>query len=85
MKNRSETLHDPNLKTKTLTVAVQHDQTRHHQDGVPVELQSRAVPGETAAPPAVPHAHTHHAGQAEAQAQRVAYVEAHDGPHPGRI
>lgn len=84
-KNRSETLYDPNVKIKSLTVAVQHNQTRYHQDGVPVELQTRAVPGETAAPLAVPHAHTHHAGQAEAQAQRVAYVETQDGPHPGEI
>lgn len=73
-------LYHPNLR-KSLTVAVQHNQTRYHQHGVPVELQGRAVPGETAAPPFVPQTHAHHAGQAQAQAQQEAYVEAHDGPH----
>lgn len=71
MKNRNETLRGLKLK-KALTVAVQHDQTRYHQDGVPVELQGRAVPGEAAAPLSVPQAHTHHAGQAQAQAEQVA-------------
>lgn len=52
---------------------------------MPVELHGRAVPGETAAPPAVPQAHAGHAGQAQAQAQQVARVEAHNGPHPGQM
>lgn len=70
---------------KSLTYTVHNHQTRDHQDGVPVELQGRAVPGEPASPLAAPHAHTNHAGQTEAEAQQVGRVEHHEGPHPGGI
>lgn len=84
MRNRNETVHDSKSE-KPPTNAVHHHQTCDHEDGVPVELQGRAVPGEPAAPPAAPHAHANHGGQAEAQAQQVAHVEDDDGPHRGAL
>lgn len=38
MRKRNETLHGNDFK-KALTVAVQNDQARYHQDRVPVELR----------------------------------------------
>ena len=83
MRSRNETLHSLKIVKKSPTVTVHHHQPRHHQHRVPVELQRRAVPGEAAAPLAVPQAHARHAGHAQAQQQQVADVEAHRGPHPG--
>lgn len=70
-------------KKEIFTIAIQHQHTSYHQDRVPVELKGRAIPGETTTPLAVPETHTRHTGQTQAQAQKIPYVEAGNGPHPG--
>lgn len=70
-------------KSEALTVTVEHHQPRHHQDGVPVELQVRAIPGQTATPPDIPETHAGHAGHTQTDQQQVTHVEARGGPHLG--
>lgn len=68
-------------QSKKLTDAVQNHQTRHHEDGVPVKLQVRSIPGEAALPHAAPAADKQQAEQPQTQAQREGPVERPRRPH----
>lgn len=70
---------------EVLTITVEHDQARHHQGGVPVELLVRSIPCETTSPLGDPVADAGHAGHAQTQQQQIEHVEAHVGPHPGQV
>lgn len=73
----------PSAEREAPTVAVQNQQARHHQNRVPVKLQTRSVPGEAATPPAAPQTHARHAGHTQSHAQQGAQVEEERGAHPG--
>lgn len=57
------------------TEAVQNHQAGHHEDGVPVELQTRAVPGEASVPVGGPEDHEEQTEQAQTQAGHVGEPE----------
>lgn len=70
---------------EVLTVTVEHDQTCHHQGGVPVELLVRSIPCKSTSPLGDPIADAGEAGHAQTQQKQIEHVEAHVGPHPGPI
>ncbi len=54
-----------------LTISIQHHETCHHEDRVPVKLQRRSIPGKSSSPDPTPQTHEYHTQKPEPHAQQV--------------
>lgn len=63
------------------TIAIQDQESGHHEHRVPVGLQVAAVPGEASSELPVPDSHTDQAEQPQQQEEQVGTVEEGRRPH----